>query len=44
MTDEEKDLVEKTVRQQQAKKMAYDLLKARDLPIPSDLKREIEGE
>lgn len=39
----EEELIQKTVAQQDAKVKAYDILAARGLPIPSDLKQEIEG-
>lgn len=39
----EDELIQKTVSQQDAKVKAYDILAARGLPIPPDLKAEIEG-
>lgn len=36
------ELVEKTVKQQEGKMKAYKILQARSLPIPSDLKAEVE--
>lgn len=39
----EDELIQKTVSQQDAKVKAYDILAARGLPIPPDLKQEIEG-
>ena len=43
MTDEENELIRKTISQQEAKVKTYDYLKKCDLPIPPDLKKEIEG-
>lgn len=43
MTDEAQELIRKTIAQQEAKMKTYDHLKAFGLPIPPDLKREIEG-
>lgn len=43
MTDEENELIRKTVAQQEAKVKTYDYLKKFGLPIPPDLKKEIEG-
>ena len=43
MVDEyEEELVEKTIKQQQAKMKTYKALKAQNLPIPADLKAEVE--
>ena len=39
----ENELVQKTVAQQQAKVKAYQVLQAKGLPIPPDLRAEIEG-
>lgn len=39
----QEELIQKTVSQQDAKVKAYDILKARGLPIPPDLKQEVEG-
>jgi hypothetical protein len=39
----QEELIQKTVSQQDAKVKTYDILKARGLPIPPDLKQEIEG-
>lgn len=39
----QEELIQKTVAQQDAKVRAYDILSARGLPIPPDLKQEIEG-
>lgn len=47
VADEEDDyneeLVRKTVKQQEAKMKAYKILKTRNLPIPPDLKAEVES-
>lgn len=47
VADEEDDyneeLVRKTVKQQEAKVKAYKILKTRNLPIPPDLKAEVES-
>lgn len=37
------ELVEKTVKQQEGKMKAYKILQARGLPIPADLKAEVEA-
>lgn len=37
------ELVEKTVKQQEGKMKAYKILKTRNLPIPPDLKAEVEA-
>lgn len=42
MTDDQKDLINKTVAQQEAKVHTYKVLKQLGLPIPPDLKKEIE--
>jgi hypothetical protein len=39
----QEELIQKTVAQQDAKVKTYDILKARGLPIPPDLKQEVEG-
>lgn len=39
----EEETIQKTVAQQEAKLTAYKVLKAKGLPIPPDLKAEIEG-
>ncbi len=39
----EEELIQKTVSQQEAKVKTYDILTAKGLPIPADLKQEIEG-
>jgi len=39
----EDEMVQKTVAQQEAKVKTYDILTAKGLPIPADLKAEIEG-
>lgn len=39
----QEELIQKTVAQQDAKVKAYDILSARGLPIPPDLKQEVEG-
>ncbi len=47
VSDEEDDyneeLVRKTIKQQEAKVKAYKILKTRNLPIPPDLKAEVES-
>lgn len=40
----EDETIQKTVTQQEAKLTAYKVLKAKGLPIPADLKAEIEGQ
>jgi hypothetical protein len=39
----QEEMIAKTVAQQAAKVRAYDLLKAKGLPVPLDLKAEIEA-
>jgi hypothetical protein len=39
----QEEIIQKTVTQQEAKVQAYRILQARGLPIPPDLKAEIEG-
>lgn len=39
----EEEMVQKTVSQQEAKVKTYDILTAKGLPIPVDLKQEVEG-
>lgn len=39
----EEEMIQKTVSQQEAKVKAYNILTAKGLPIPADLKTEIEG-
>jgi len=39
----EEETIQKTVAQQEAKVKTYDILTAKGLPIPADLKQEIEG-
>lgn len=40
----QEELIQKTVSQQDAKVKTYDILKARGLPIPPELKAEVEGQ
>lgn len=39
----EEEMIQKTVAQQEAKMKTYNILTARGLPVPPDLKQEIEG-
>lgn len=39
----EEEMIQKTVSQQEAKVKTYDILTAKGLPIPPDLKAEVEG-
>jgi hypothetical protein len=39
----EEEMIQKTVAQQEAKVKTYDILTAKGLPIPPDLRQEIEG-
>jgi len=39
----EEEMIQKTVSQQEAKVKTYDILTAKGLPIPPDLKQEVEG-
>lgn len=39
----EEEMIQKTVAQQEAKVKTYDILTAKGLPVPPDLKMEIEG-
>jgi len=39
----EEEMIQKTVSQQEAKVKTYDILTAKGLPIPADLKQEVEG-
>lgn len=40
----QEEMIQKTVAQQEAKVKTYDILSAKGLPIPADLKAEIEGQ
>lgn len=40
----EEETIQKTVAQQEAKVKTYDILTAKGLPIPADLKQEVEGQ
>jgi hypothetical protein len=44
LSELQEELIQKTVAQQDAKVKTYDILSARGLPIPPDLKAEIEGQ
>lgn len=39
----EEETIQKTVAQQEAKVKTYDILTAKGLPVPADLKQEVEG-
>lgn len=43
LTMSEEELIQKTVSQQEAKVKTYSILVAKGLPIPADLKAEVEG-